>query len=68
MTSGETVIENNAVNGIQKISLDSLAQMTGFPLEMIQQELLLSDDEISNGVSIDELRLKMLKFIDENLV
>ncbi len=68
MTSGEIIVESSAINSVQKISLDHLAQMTGFPLEMIQQELLLSDDEVNQGVSIEELRAKMLTFIDENLV
>jgi hypothetical protein len=51
----------------KKVSLESLSQMTGFPVELIQQELF-SGQISEEGVSLEELRSAMLNFIDSTLL
>lgn len=46
-------------------SLAELSKLTGFPIKMIKDELLLSHDE-NQEVSLSELREAMLKFIDQS--
>ncbi len=49
-----------------KISLEALAKMTGFPVEMIKEEIFKghADQEIS----LEELRTAMLSFIDSTMM
>lgn len=62
--------ENSAINGKEgdsKISLSTLAKMTGFPVEMIQSELF-KDQANSEEISLEELRTAMLSYIDASLL
>jgi hypothetical protein len=43
------------------ISLDKLAELTGFPVEFIKTELFLSSDE---SLTLEELRVKALNFLE----
>jgi hypothetical protein len=43
----------------KNVSMDSLSDMTGFPVEFIKKELLIS----KNQVSIDELRRSVLDYL-----
>jgi len=43
-----------------EVSLGSLAEMTGFPIDYIKRELILSDD---NDLSVEELRAKVLSYL-----
>lgn len=43
-----------------EVSLGSLAEMTGFPVDYIKRELVLSDD---NDLSVEELRKKVLAYL-----
>ena len=43
----------------KNISMDSLSDMTGFPVEFIKKELLISKSQ----VSIDELRRSVLDYL-----
>lgn len=45
------------------VSLGSLAEMTGFPVEYIKRELVLSDD---NELSVDELRSRVMAYLNSN--
>lgn len=49
----------------EKVSLETLSKLTGFPVEMIK-------DEVFNGemgdVSLDELRSAMLSYIDSSMM
>ncbi len=49
----------------KKISLAALSEMTGFPLEMIQQELFLGQ---TGEVALEDLRAAMLNYIDSTLL
>ena len=51
----------------KKVSLTELAAMTGFPVELIQQELFMGQQN-DEGVSLEELRAAMLNFIDATLI
>ncbi|MBY0517634.1 MAG: hypothetical protein K2P81_12030 [Bacteriovoracaceae bacterium] len=61
-------VSPEVANEVQKkVSLESLSQMTGFPVELIQQELFLGQTP-EEGVSLEELRSAMLNFIDSTLL
>ncbi|MBT3585010.1 MAG: hypothetical protein HN509_08890 [Halobacteriovoraceae bacterium] len=45
----------------QKVPLESLSELTGFPIEFIKKELLLGEQELS----LAELRGHMLRYLDE---
>lgn len=49
-----------------KISLKALAEMTGFPIEVIQHEIFKGDAK--DPVSLEELRAAMLTFIDSTML
>lgn len=51
----------------KKVSLTELAAMTGFPVELIQQELFMGQQS-DEGVSLEDLRAAMLNFIDATLI
>lgn len=44
----------------QKIPLDSLSTLTGFPVDFIKKELLLEEDQLS----LAELRRSMLTYLE----
>ncbi len=43
------------------VSLETLSELTGFPVDYIKRELLLSDDQ---ELSVIELRKKVLSYLD----
>lgn len=45
------------------VSLGSLAKLTGFPVDYIKRELLL-DGESESEMTVDELRKKVLAYLD----
>lgn len=45
-----------------QVTLRSLSELTGFPIEFIKEELLLDGDE----VSMPDLRIKMQAFLVNN--
>ncbi len=49
-----------------KISLEMLAKMTGFPVELIQEEIFKG--EHAEQVSLEELRSAMLSYIDSTML
>lgn len=51
----------------RKISLEQLAELTGFPIELIQQELFTGVSS-EDGVALEDLRAAMLNFIDSTLL
>jgi hypothetical protein len=53
--------QNNKSEGSQ-VTLRSLSELTGFPMEFIKEELLLDEEEIS----ISDLRTKMQAFLVNN--
>jgi len=62
-------IEKTTVGQIDegsKVSLEVLAKMTGFPIEIIKEELLAGTSD--NEISMDELRSAMLSYIDSTML
>ena len=47
------------------VSLGALAELTGFPVDYIKRELLLGD-ETKEDMTIDELRKKVLAYLDSS--
>jgi hypothetical protein len=63
-TSGQTMRATEEKNG--KVSLETLATLTGFPVELIREEVFKG--EVASQVSLDELRSAMLAFIDSTML
>lgn len=57
---------NGSENKNAKVSLEALAKMTGFPLEMIKEEIFKGQDD--QEVSLEELRSAMLSYIDSTML
>ena len=49
------------------VNLESLASLTGFPVEMIKTELFQNED-VTEGVTLDHLRDAMSDFIDATML
>ncbi len=65
----ETLATTGTEMRASKISLNTLAEMTGFPAELIQQELFLSEESAEvEGVSLEQLRKAMLSYIDSAIL
>ena len=45
------------------VALDQLAELTGFPVDFIKRELLLTEE---TDLSVEELRAKVLHYLDSN--
>jgi hypothetical protein len=57
---------NGSENKNGKISLEALAKMTGFPIEMIKEEIFKGQDD--REVSLEALRSAMLTYIDSTML
>ena len=58
-----------ATNGTEKnskISMEALAKMTGFPVEMIKEEIFKGQND--QEVSLEDLRTAMLSYIDSTMM
>ena len=49
-----------------EISLEVLAKMTGFPIEMIKEEVFKGQE--GSEVSLEDLRTAMLSYIDSTML
>ena len=49
--------------GEMPVSLEQLAELTGFPVDFIKRELLLNEE---SELSVDELRAKVLNYLNTN--
>jgi hypothetical protein len=47
------------------VSLGTIAEMTGFPIDYIKRELLL-DGEFEEAMTVEELRKKVLAYLDSS--
>lgn len=52
----------------EMVSLESLAQLTGFPLETIKEEVLADANCESGEISMGELREAMSRFLSAELL
>lgn len=60
------MLENNKEID-QVVNLESLANLTGFPLEMIKTELFQNED-VTQGVTLNRLRKAMTDYIDATML
>ncbi len=56
----------NGLADTKKISLEMLAKMTGFPVEMIKDEIFQGKG--SEDISLEDLRAAMLTYIDSSIL
>lgn len=66
MTVNNTPAESLESKGTT-VSLEVLAKMTGFPLELITEEIF-NGKNTKDEVSLEELRSAMLNFIDSTML
>lgn len=64
MTNTSVATGHTETNG--KITLEMLSKMTGFPIELIKEEVFKNQN--SDEVSIEELRAAMLSYIDSTML
>jgi len=50
-----------------KVSLEVLAKMTGFPVELIKEEIFKGHED-GEAISLEELRAAMLTYIDSTML
>ncbi len=64
------VIDNETVTGLEqksgKVSLEMLAKLTGFPVDLIKEEIFKGSD--AEQVSLDDLRSAMLTYLDSTML
>lgn len=63
-TSNQTMAGQEERNG--KVSLEMLAKLTGFPVELIQEEIFKGED--AEQVSMSDLRSAMLNYLDSTML
>jgi len=63
----ESLTKVGSNNESTTISIELLSKMTGFPVEMITQEIFSGRNSLDE-VSMDELRSAMLAYIDASLL
>lgn len=66
MTATERTDNGSSETKNGKISLEALAKMTGFPVEMIEEEIF--NGQKDQEVSMEDLREAMLKYIDTTML
>jgi len=64
MTAQDLTPSGPEKNG--KISIEALAKMTGFPIEMIKEEIFQGQND--QEVSLNDLRSAMLSYIDSTML
>jgi hypothetical protein len=64
MTADNQTMAGTEKNG--KVSLEVLAKMTGFPVELIKEEIFKG--ESTDQVSLEDLRAAMLSYIDSTML
>lgn len=64
MTADNQTMVGSETNG--KVSLEMLAKMTGFPVEIIKEEIFKGEDK--DQVSLEDLRSAMLSYIDSTML
>lgn len=57
-----------ANNENEKVTLKSLSDLTGFPVEMIKSELFNGSSINEDEVSLSDLRHAMMSYIDETML
>ena len=58
-------VSNSPSSESEVVSLGTLAELTGFPVDYIKRELLLEGETIE-GLSVEDLRAKVLAYLNSN--
>ena len=58
-------VSNSPSSESEVVSLGTLADLTGFPVDYIKRELFL-DGETTEGLSVEDLRAKVLAYLNSN--
>ena len=61
-----TETTTNGLAETSRISLETLSKMTGFPVEMIKDEIFQGKG--TEDISLEELRTAMLTYIDSTIL
>lgn len=64
--TADSLTTNGSEETSTKVSLEVLAKMTGFPVEMIKEELFKGESE--SEISLESLRSAMLTYIDSTML
>lgn len=63
LVQGGAAMNIEGVNSeAQKVSMDSLSMMTGFPADFIKSELIVEGEDLS----VSDLRKTMINFLEKN--
>ena len=54
------------VKSEEKVDLNSFAELTGFPVDLIKNELLM--DQNQEDINLDELREAMLQYLNKTMM
>ena len=61
-----TEMTTNGLAETSRISLETLSKMTGFPVDMIKDEIFQGKG--TEDISLEELRTAMLSYIDSTIL
>lgn len=62
------MLENEAKEKQEMVTLKSLSDLTGFPVKMIKEELFNESQVGDDGVSLDALRKAMVSYLDQTML
>ncbi|MCP4912545.1 MAG: hypothetical protein GY909_05460 [Oligoflexia bacterium] len=55
-------MEAKTENTAEKVQVENLSELTGFPVDFIKKELLVDEESIS----MEDLRSKMISYLESN--
>lgn len=62
------MLESEAKEKQEMVTLKSLSDLTGFPVKMIKEELFNESQVGDEGVSLDALRKAMVSYLDQTML
>ena len=62
------MLESEAKDKQEMVTLKSLSDLTGFPVKMIKEELFSDQNLNEETVSLEDLRAAMMSYLDETML
>lgn len=62
------MLESEAKEKQEMVTLKSLSDLTGFPVKMIKEELFREQNLDEETVSLEDLRTAMMSYLDETML
>ena len=62
------MLESSAKDKQEIVTLKSLSELTGFPVKMIKEELFSDKNFSEETVSLDDLRVAMMSYLDQTML